>query len=438
MDLKNKLASVIVRGLRALGINTPGLETYFAFGGGQGTATGVRINENNALTISAVYQCVRYISDSIGKLPLAIYKEVPNGKEKAKNHALYRVLHRAPNPFMGPSIFKKTMQGHLCLWGNAYAEIERNGRGQVIALWPLRPDRMRLQLFNDKIYYYYTTPDGEERQLTNVLHLRGLSNDGLVGYSPIMLQREKLGLSKASEQYRARFFANDARPGGVLQTDRSLGDVAYQRLSKFWAEEHQGLSNRGRMAILEDGIKWQDVGVHPDDAQFIEGEKFTKADIAAMFGVPPYKIGVLESGTVSYASVEQQATDADSECVVPYVVCWEDCLNLALLTPTEQEVYFTKFTINALMRADSAARAAFYQSLFNMAAISPNEIRQFEDMNTLGPEGDRRYVALNMIPVDLVDDVIKAKLQPPARPPAGNSSGDTPTEAPKLMNGAAH
>src|SRR5678816_1418705 len=132
MDLKNKLASVIVRGLRALGINTPGLETYFAFGGGQGTATGVRINENNALTISAVYQCVRYISDSIGKLPLAIYKEVPNGKEKAKNHALYRVLHRAPNPFMGPSIFKKTMQGHLCLWGNAYAEIERNGRGQVI------------------------------------------------------------------------------------------------------------------------------------------------------------------------------------------------------------------------------------------------------------------------------------------------------------------
>ena len=200
---------------------------------------------------------------------------------------------------MTPFEFKQTLTGHLLLWGNAYAEIERDGAGKVEALWPLRPDHMRVQLFHGKIFYYYTTPDGAERQITDVFHLRGLSSDGLMGLSPIQLARETLGLAKALEEYRSRFFANDARPGGILMNPGELGDLAYARLRKAWEESHGGLNNRNRIAILEKGTTWQDVGVPPDDAQFIQGQEYQKSDIAAIFRVPSYKIGLLKPGTVS-------------------------------------------------------------------------------------------------------------------------------------------
>lgn len=429
-----KIIELIQRGLRALGINTPGLEAYFAFGGGQGTSSGVRINENNALSVAAVYECTRVIADTIASLPCFLYRRLSTGKERAADHPVYRILHEEPNPVMTPFEFKQTMQGHLCLWGKAFAEIEINGGGRVQSLWPLRPDTMRVQFFNGKLFYYYTTPDGVERQIRNVLHFRGLASDGINSYSPIGLQRETLGLAQASEQYRSRFFANDARPGGVLQTERSLGDIAYKRLQKFWDDEHQGLSNRGRTAILEDGVKWQDVGMPPDDAQFIQGQEYQKGDIAAIFRVPAYKIGLLKPGTVSFASVEQQAIDFVIDCIRPWLVCWEERTTLALLTPTERKQYFAEFLVDALLRGDSAQRAAFYTSMFNIGAFTQNQILEKENMNGIGTLGDRRYVPLNMIPVDLVDDVVKAKLQP--QQPA-NPADNTPTE-PKMMNGAAH
>ena len=430
MNIKQKLRDFFVR---ALGINTPGFMDMFLFGGGAGTASGVRVSESTALNISTVYQCVRYISDAIGQMPFFLYKEVTNGKEKAIDHPLYRVLHRAPNPLVPAFIFKKTMQAHLLLWGNAFAEIERNGAGNVVALWPLLPNSMRLQIFNGKVFYYYTTPEGREVQLTDVLHLRGLSSDGLIGYSPIALHREKLGLVKASEEYRARFFANDARPGGVLEHPNQLSQPAHDRLRKNWEEVHGGLSNRHRMAILEEGMKWSDTGMPPNDAQFIEGEEFTKADIAAIYGVPPYKIGLLKPGTVSFASVEQQAIDSVVDCIAPWVVCWENCCDLVLLTPSEQRLYFTKFSMQGLLRGDSAARASFYNSLFQIGVFSINDILQLEDRNTIGADGDRRFVPLNMVPVDLVDQVVKAKLQP-----ANGVPGEPEPAKPAQLNGAAH
>jgi HK97 family phage portal protein len=382
--------------------------------------------------VTAVYQCVRVITDAIGQLPLSIYERVAEGANPAENHALWRLFHIAPNPLMPPSVFKKTMQGHLCTWGNAYAEIERNGAGQVTALWPLRPDSMRLQLFNRKIFYYYTTPDGKERQLTDVLHLRGLSSDGLVGYSPIAIHRQKMGLTNAALEYRARFFTNNAQPGGALRTQKVLGDTAYKRLEKFWEEKHGGLSNAGRVAILEEGLEWQSIGMPAQDMQYLESIEYEKADIAGIFGVPPYKIGLLKPGTVSFASVEQQAQDMVSDCVAPYVVNWEECLNLALLTPAEQKIFFTKFSMNALLRGDSESRARFYTQLFNIGVFSQNDILKLEDRNTIGPIGDRRYVPLNYVPVDLVDKVIEGKTQP-----AQDSIDVTPPK-PVQLNGAAH
>ncbi len=432
MKLRERIGNLMVRGLRALGINTPGLMEYFLFGGGSPTGSGGPIHEGNALGVTAVYQCVRVITDAIGQLPLSIYERVAQGANPADNHALWRLFHIAPNPLMPPSVFKKTMQGHLCLWGNAYAEIERNGAGQVTALWPLRPDSMRLQLFNRKIFYYYTTPDGKERQLTDVLHLRGLSSDGLVGYSPIAIHRQKMGLTNAALEYRARFFTNNAQPGGALRTQKVLGDTAYKRLEKFWEEKHGGLSNAGRVAILEEGLEWQSIGMPAQDMQYIESIEYEKADIAGIFGVPPYKIGLLKPGTVSFASVEQQAQDMVSDCVAPYVVNWEECLNLALLTPTEQKIFFSKFSMQALLRGDSESRARFYTQLFNIGVFSQNDILKLEDRNTIGPIGDRRYVPLNFVPVDMVDEVIKGKTQP------ADPSIDVTPSKPAQLNGAAH
>jgi len=422
------------RAFRNLGINTPGFTEYFAFGGGMSTASGVRVTEGNALLISTVYQCVRVIAETVASLPCFLYKRTASGKDRAENHAVYRILHQEPNPYMSPFEFKQTLQGHLCLWGNAYAEIERNGSGQVANLWPLRPDRMRLQIYDGKIFYYYITPDGGERQLTDVFHLRGLSTDGLIGYSPIALARETLGLAKASEEYRARFFSNDAKPGGVLMHPGILGEPAYQQLRRRWEENHQGLSNRARVAILEEGMKWQDVGVPPDDAQFIQGQEFQKSDIAAIYRVPSYKIGLLKPGTVSYASVEQQAIDFVTDCIRPWLICWEQRATLSLLTPAERRVLFAEFMIDALLRGDSDSRARFYQALFNMGVLTINEIRERENMNSIGPDGDRHYLQQNLAPIDMLDDLLKAKLPQPGEPQAQ-------LEPPKLngaLNGAAH
>src|SRR5689334_10152520 len=263
---------------RAIGINTPGWLEYFAFGNTIGTAAGVRVSEGDALTISTVHQCVRVIADTIASLPCFLYQRSGEGKNKAENHPLYTVLHEQPNPYMTPFEPKQTMQGNMLLWGNAFAEIERNRGGVIRYLWPLRPDRMRLQLYNGRIFYYYTTPENREQQLTDVFHLRGLSSDGLIGYSPVAIARETLGLQKASEMYRARFFANDAKPGGILTHPGVLGEQAYNQLKRRWDENHQGLTNRNRVAILEEGMKWQDIGIPADDAQFIQGQEFQKSD----------------------------------------------------------------------------------------------------------------------------------------------------------------
>jgi HK97 family phage portal protein len=364
-------------------------------------------------------------------MPLFLYRESQNGKEKAINHPLYRILHRAPNPIIPAFIFKKTMQSHLLLWGNAFAEVVRDGGGNVVELWPLAPNRIRIQLFRSKMFYYYRVPDGNEEQLGEVLHIRGLSDDGLVGYSPITIHREKLGLAKASEEYRARFFANDARPGGVLTHPKTLSEPAQQRLRKQWEESHGGVSNRGRVAILEEDMKYQEVGMPPKDFEFIMGEKFTKADIAAIYGVPPYKIGLLEPGTVSFASVEQQAIDSVVDCVVPWAVCWEHCLDLKLLTPSEQARYFTKFSIQALLRGDSASRAEFYSKLFDRGVLSINDILQLEDRNTIGPDGDRRFVPLATVPLDMVDELLKSKIQP-------QEIAEDEAEPARLINGHAN
>ncbi len=412
------------------GLNDPALVEYLT--GGRKTAAGVAITEANALRVVAVYICVSIISESVASLPHFVYERLANGgKERATRHPLYTILHDRWNPFMTAFEAKETMQAHLLTWGNAFAEIERNGAGQVVNLWPWRPDRVRMEIIENEVWYFYRTFDGTEEgpfSSRQILHLRGLGNDGLVGYSVISFQREMLGLAKASEEYRARFFANDGRPGGVLQHPAKLSDAAYQRLQHDWRTRHEGMSNRGRVAILEEGMQWHDVGVPPDDAQFIQGQEFEASQIAALYRVPPYRVGVLKPGTVSFASTEQQDLDFVKHGIRPWLVRWETRSTLQLLSEGERRRYFTEFLVDALLRGDSASRQQALQTMRQNGIINADEWRAIENMNPLpGEEGKVYLVNGNMIPAKAAAEKT-AEPEPAPPPPPAPGNGLDPDE----------
>lgn len=383
---------------RDLGINTPGLLDWFVFGGGKPVSSGVRVTEQTSLQCVAVWACVSYIADYVASLPKITYRRLqPRGKQRAQNHYLYPILHDQPNPYQNDYEFVETLTGHVLLGGNAYAEIERDGAGKVANLWPLRPDRIRVVLQPDRIIYFYTLPDGGEVALREVLHLRGFNSDGIMGYSPIRMAREAVGLAIAEEEYRARFLGNNANPGGVLEHPNQLTDEAARRLRESWERMHQGLTNAHRVAILEEGVKWHQIGLAAKDIEFLEGRKYQKSEIATLFRVKPYKIGVLEPGTVSYASIEQQAIDTHIDTMRPWILRWERKFN-ALLTPAERRSYFVEFLMDAVLRGDTKSRYESYQFARQNGWLNANEIRELENMNPIdGPEGDEYWQPSNMV-----------------------------------------
>jgi HK97 family phage portal protein len=402
---------------------------------GAKTAAGVSVNEESALRIAAVYICVGIISESFASLPHFVYRRLKGGgKERAADHSLYEVLHDRWNPYMTAFECKETIQAHVLTWGNGYAEIERDGGGNVVNLWPLRPDWVRIELKNGRVWYFYAGQGPLDA--SRVFHVRGLGFDGVIGYPVITMHRERMGLVKASSEYRARFFANDGRPGGVLEHPTKLTDPAYERLKKDWHERHEGLSNRARTAILEEGMKWKDVGIPPDDAQYIQGEEFEAAQIAALYRVPPYRIGVLKPGTVSYSSTEQQDIDFVKHGIRPWLVRWETRANLSLLTEGDRRQFFTEFLVDALLRGDIGSRQTALQTMRQNGIINADEWREIENMNPL-PNGEGKIYLVNgnMIPAKVAAAKTVATEQPPAAdPPApamnGNQNGK--------LNGAAN
>lgn len=376
--------------------------------------TGASITPDNALRISTVWACVRLISEDVGAMPLPLYRRISRGKERADDHPLYRILHNSPNPYMTAMQFRETLMAHLLLRGNAYAEIERDGAGKVVALWPLRPDRMDTPSVaqDGSLLYRYHMPNGETLDLpqVRVMHLRGLSSDGIMGYSPIGMQREILAHGQAALDYGSRFYGNDSRPGGVLMVENKLSDETYKRMSKGWAEAHQGTSNAHRIAILEQGVKWQQVGLAPEDSQFLETRKFSRSEIAGIFRVPPHKIGDLERAT--FANIEEQSIEYVSDTLDAWLARWEQQIWMSLLLPAEQPVYFAEFNRDAKLRGRTIERVT---ALGQQWWMTPNEKRAMENMNPLGPEFDEPYIpANNVLPLSKIPD-------PAPAPPATNS-----------------
>lgn len=386
--------------------------------GGANTWSGANVTPDKSLQNTAVFSCVRIISETLASLPLITYERMqPRGKRRAQDFYLYTLLHDAPNPIMTSLEMREALQSHLVTWGNAYAEIEQDMRGRVRALWPMRPDRMReIRKDGDRLLYHYQLPDGELRWLPgeSVWHLRGLSSDGILGYSPITLARQAVGLALATEEYGGRFFSNGARPGGVLMYPGQLSDTAYKKLQWEWDANQAGLSNAQRTAILEEGLTYQAIGVPPEDAQFLETRKFQLSEIARIFRVPPHMLADLDRAT--FSNIEQQSLEFVIHTMRPWLVRWEQSIAQQLMLPEERARYFSEFLVDGLLRGDIQSRHAAYATGKQNGWLSANDILEMENKNPISAEdgGDLYLVPLNMIPAGQAA-MGAVSLEPPAQ-----------------------
>lgn len=358
------------------------------------TASGKTVTYLSALRVSAVWACVNIRSASLARTPLITYRRRlgtdgrPSGKDRAYDHYLYPLLRYRANPYMTAFRFKRQMQAWIDLTGNAYAELEINGRGQVTALWPWRPDRTSVQLREGAPWYTYRMDDGREigRPWHQMLHLRGLETDGLLGLSPIAQHRQTIGASLAMVEHGARFFSNGARPLGVIEHPEHLSDEALANLRQSWLAMHGGLENAYRPAILEEGMKYREVGLKMVDAQYLESMKFTVTDIARIFGVPPHKIGDLDRSTNN--NIEHQGLEWYQDGLGPWFANWEEELTNTCLSNREAQTIEIEFLRGDLDLADLKSKGEFLTKTRLAGIISANDARKLLRLNPAGPEAD--------------------------------------------------
>lgn len=381
--------------------STVGSAYRFLFGGSN---SGKMVTERSSMQMTAVYSCVRILAEAVAGLPLHLYKYTDGGgKEKALDHSLYFLLHDEPNPEMTSFVFRETLMTHLLLWGNAYAQIIRNGKGEVVALYPLMPNRMTVDR-NDKgeLYYQYQTSNDEAPTMkvstvilkpSDVLHVPGLGFDGLVGYSPIAMAKNAIGLAIATEEYGAKFFANGATPGGLLEYPGTVKDP--DRVRESWNKGFNG-SNSHKVAILEEGMKYTPISISPNEAQFLETRKFQINEIARIFRVPPHMVGDLEKS--SFSNIEQQSLEFVKYTLEPWLVRWEQSMIRSLLPANEKTAYFIKFNVDGLLRGDYQSRMSGYATARQNGWMSANDIRELENLDRIPAEqgGDLYLINGNM------------------------------------------
>ena len=373
-----------------------------------GSSAGKMVTERSAMQMTAVYSCVRILAEAIAGLPLHLYRyKQDGGKEKAIDHPLYLLLHDEPNPEMSSFVFRETLMTHLLLWGNAYAQIIRNGKNEVVALYPLMPNKMSVDRDeHGQLYYTYQRSTDEAATMagstvilkpSDVLHIPGLGFDGLVGYSPIAMAKNAIGMAIACEEYGAKFFANGAAPGGVLEHPGTIKDP--QRVRESWQSTFGGSGNANKIAVLEEGMKYTPIGISPEQAQFLETRKFQINEIARIFRVPPHMVGDLEKS--SFSNIEQQSLEFVKYTLDPWVIRWEQSLMRTLLALEEKNTYFIKFNLEGLLRGDYQSRMNGYAIARQNGWMSANDIRELENQDRIPAEegGDLYLINGNMLPM---------------------------------------
>ena len=394
--------------------NTPPDDWYQ--GVGADTATGIEVTPDNALQANTVFACVRVLAESVASLPFILYERDGKGKKRATDKGLYQVLHDIANPRMTSFEYREFSMACLLLRGNAVSEVEWGGNGEIVSLTPINPKFIYdIRLVQGKLYYYILMPGAFENQILSedrVLHIPGFSAKGYWGLSMIQEARQSIGLALATEEFGARFFGNGAAPGGVLEHPGQLNDEAYKRMKKGWNEAHQGLSKSHRIAILEEGTQYKQVGIAPEDAQFLETRKYQDIQIAKIFRVPPHMVGDLEHAT--FSNIEQQSLDFVIHSLRPWLVRWEQRVFKDLLQPEERKKYFAEFLVDGLLRGDIVSRYQAFAVGRQNGWLSANDVREKENMNPIDG-GDEYLVPLNMIPAGESGEGRAQETQPESR-----------------------
>lgn len=394
------------------------------YGGGTKTDAGLWVDPSTAMTSAVVYSCVNVLAQTIGALPLLVYRRLAaGGKERAPEHRLYDLLHDAPNPEMTAYELRSCLVGHQCLWGNAYCEIERSDAG-IKGLWPLRPDRMTpARDLDNRLVYDYKLPDGTTKrfQFAQIMHWRGLSSNGIIGYSPIRQAAESIGLDLATRKAGTTFFGNDSRPGGVLRHPGKLSKEAATRLRDTWEAGHRGLEQRQRVAVLEEGVEWQQIGIPPEDAQYLDTRKYGRSEIAGLYRVPLHMINDLERAT--FSNIEHQSLEFVKFTLTPWLVQIEQAIKRDLFGISEgKRSHFAEHLVEGLLRGDSQGRAAYLQTMRQNGALSGDEWRELDNLNPIpGGKGKAFWQPANM-------NELGAKPPPPAPEPIMPEDDDMPED----------
>lgn len=411
-----------------------------------GTAnSGERVDEKSAMQIATVYACVRLIAESVAGLPLHLYKtDGEDGKTKAKDHPLYKILYRQPNPEMTGFSFWETMVTHILLWGNAYAQIVRDGKNGVLGLYPLLPENVEIDRENggDLYYIYHAYTDevpGENNKdiqfrRDEILHIPGLGFNGLVGFSPIAMMKNSLGTTLAVERYGSSFFRNGAQPSGVLEHPGVLKDP--EKIRRNWSDVYGGANNAHKVAVLEEDMHYKPISLPPEDSQFLSTREFGVEEICRIFRVPPHMVQDLKRAT--FNNIEHQSIDFVVHTLDPWLTRIEQAIIKDVLLEEEQDEYFPKFNVDGLLRGDYKSRMEGYAIGFANGFLSPNDIRRLENMDPIPDEdGGNVYVA-NGSYVNLKDigvayskgaDSAETKEQP--EKPEEDDPDEQETEAPE-------
>jgi HK97 family phage portal protein len=366
---------------------------------GSQSLSGEVVTEQTALTYSAIYNAISLISGTIGALPCHLMQRKGEKKRIADDRKMYRVLHDEYNPYMTAMAGRECLTAHVLAWGNGYAEIVRNGYGEVVELWPITPNRVQPMMRNEELVYRIRV--GSEDVVfprEKILHVPGLGFDGFMGYSVISMARKSIGLGMALETFGALYFGQGTHPGVIVTHPGKLSDTASSNLQTSLATQYGGLGKSHRLLLLEEGMKMEKIGIPPDDSQFLESRQFQIPEIARWFNLPPHKLKDLTKSSFSNIESEQQSFYGDT--ILPWLVRFEQNFNMQLLSPSDKELsgrgrlYF-KHSAEGILRADTVARGEFYTKMFNVGAMSVNEIREKEDMDPV-TGGDIHLVPLNM------------------------------------------
>jgi HK97 family phage portal protein len=396
--------------------------------GSNRTPSGIRVNADNSMACSAYTACIRVISDAVSALPLHLYERLPNGgKAKAPTHPVYRLLHMQPNPWQTAQEFRDWMTGMYLHYGASYAEIRPGARGAVSELWPLHSSRMEVErLENGTVRYLYRESGGRQTVYSQdqIFCLRFTTEDGIRPIPTYKLFQNVIGLAQALEAHAATYFGNGARPGVILESDNPIPAEAAERLREQWERMHRGPDRAHRTALLPNGVKARELSGSNEAAQMLESRAFGVYECCRIFRVPPHLIQQLDRST--YNNIEVQGVEFLQHCLLPHLKRWEAAISRDLIVDDER--YFAEHNVNGLLRGDHTSRAAFYVSALQNGWMTINEIREAENLNPIGPDGDKHFVQLNMTTLDKLGEEPPSP-EPMPEPPAVEDEDSPADEA---------